>query len=361
MLKLFMTLDGPSSREYQRALVTSLAMWTHHRKLNNSTWKMFKNNASAFNEEVGEICFSVLARGIASGGVRLKIDAVDERFKTIRSKIMVANDLDVDLIGEVLSEPSRHFIDPEGEDVKATVAHFQRVIRNLKGGNHRHYDATLGHIDRDNKARATVPAKIVPKAHIRSSTKVTDLIDKTQRKLCTYFVFEHKDIWPAAQPQVEPLSEDEDAEISSEIDDELSEDVNANLEKRGERQSIERRGIARANSQGSPKRMRLSGPQRTRAQAVNLIGRKVAIPSWKFGVEWANETYGTDYRQCVLHGLIQEVKDRGATNICTVAMIEDDGFEILLDRNEMDQWLVDQSSEEFCVDARTLVEKMGRP
>jgi len=50
-----------------------------------------------------------------------------------------------------------------------------------------------------------------------------------------------------------------------------------------------------------------------------------------------------------------------ATNICTVEVIEDDGFEILLDRNEMDQWLVDQSSEEFCVDARTLVEKMGRP
>ena len=61
LLTIFLLLDGPQAREYQRALSTSVHLWEWMRSTDHSAWSTFVNNASAFNELSGEICFSVLA------------------------------------------------------------------------------------------------------------------------------------------------------------------------------------------------------------------------------------------------------------------------------------------------------------
>jgi hypothetical protein len=60
--------SSPLSREYQRALTASIHLWEWMRETNHPGWQIFCQNASSFNEESGEIAFSVLARDIASSG-----------------------------------------------------------------------------------------------------------------------------------------------------------------------------------------------------------------------------------------------------------------------------------------------------
>ena len=91
LLKVFLVLDNKQCKEYQRALSMSIVLWFRMRAHNHPAWQIFKNNASAFNEESGEICFSVLARGIAiaSSGIRSDCKAVSRKFCLIKSSVAV--------------------------------------------------------------------------------------------------------------------------------------------------------------------------------------------------------------------------------------------------------------------------------
>ena len=70
LLKVFMLIGGRQCSEYINALTASIMLWGHYEAVNRPCWQLFKQNASAFNEEAGEIALSVLARDIARGGVR---------------------------------------------------------------------------------------------------------------------------------------------------------------------------------------------------------------------------------------------------------------------------------------------------
>ena len=89
LLSIFLFLDGPQSREYQKALTVSVHLWEWMKANNHPGWAIFKHNASVFNEESGEICFSVLAREIAGSGVRSDCEAVSSKFGLIKSKMEV--------------------------------------------------------------------------------------------------------------------------------------------------------------------------------------------------------------------------------------------------------------------------------
>ena len=78
LLKVFPLVGGAKCSEYVRALTASLLQWSEYERVNHPCWQLFANNASAFNEESGEISLSVLAREIARGGVRSDCKKVDQ-------------------------------------------------------------------------------------------------------------------------------------------------------------------------------------------------------------------------------------------------------------------------------------------
>ena len=55
LLIVFLILDSSQSREYQRALTMSIHLWEWMRVNDHAGWQIFRQNASAFNEESGEI------------------------------------------------------------------------------------------------------------------------------------------------------------------------------------------------------------------------------------------------------------------------------------------------------------------
>ena len=77
LLKLFMLLRGRDTTEYEKALLASLLVWARNKHGKSFLWKMFKQNACAFNEEAGEVAFSVLARQVSKGGLRGNLESCD--------------------------------------------------------------------------------------------------------------------------------------------------------------------------------------------------------------------------------------------------------------------------------------------
>ena len=62
----------------------------HYEAVNHPCWQLFKQNASAFNEEAGEIALSVLARDIARGGVRGDLKKISRTFSPVKAKSELA-------------------------------------------------------------------------------------------------------------------------------------------------------------------------------------------------------------------------------------------------------------------------------
>ena len=58
LLKVFMMIGGRSCTEYIRALTASIMLWGHYESTQHPCWELFRHNASAFNEESGEISLS---------------------------------------------------------------------------------------------------------------------------------------------------------------------------------------------------------------------------------------------------------------------------------------------------------------
>ena len=86
LLKVFMMIGGRSCTEYIKALTASIMLWGHYESTQHPCWQLFRHNASAFNEESGEIALSALARDIFRGGVRSDCAQVSKTFCSSSSR-----------------------------------------------------------------------------------------------------------------------------------------------------------------------------------------------------------------------------------------------------------------------------------
>ena len=87
-----MLIGGRQCSEYINALTASIMLWGHYESVNHPCWQLFKQNASAFNEEAGEIDLSMLARDIARGGVRGDLKKVSQTFSLVKAKSELAQE-----------------------------------------------------------------------------------------------------------------------------------------------------------------------------------------------------------------------------------------------------------------------------
>ena len=139
-------------------------LWGHYESCGHPCWQLFVNNASAFNEESGEIALSVLARDISRGGVRSDCKKVSQTFALVKAKTEVAQDMDVDLAGMTSGPPNTY--DERRRTAmtwRATAAFLRTVIRQILAGTYRHYDKDVGFLGKGGAAaRPTVGMQAFP-------------------------------------------------------------------------------------------------------------------------------------------------------------------------------------------------------
>lgn len=346
LLQVFLILDGPQSREYQRALTVSLHLWEWMKARGHPAWHIFKHNASAWNEESGEICFSVLAREVASNGVRADCAAVSRKFNLIRPKMQVARDLKLDLCGEDFTSKKHAKVQRNSSDVQATVVFFNKMIRQLTNGTHRHFDKDCGRLDakarRSQVARRTVPAEVLSiLSRKKTDATLSTVRAKLQKSHANFWVWPHKDIWPAAQP-IDPDLEESDASGDAESVTSTS-DVDEDEVKVD---------VQRAHEPHRSRKRKRSGSAH---QDGTLIGRVVAVPAWCLGQKWARQVFGGKRKanQARLHGRLEESKKSGCLDC---RFFHDVDYVLQLTKRQVKDYLVAREDEEGAVDTPFLVD-----
>lgn len=291
LLHVFLMLNNKSAHEYQRALTASIVIWSHLKDLQHPVWQMFASNASAFNEECGEICFSVLARGVAKNGARSDIKTIDRWFRLIRTKIQVAQELGIEVGGDDFKHLNRgrSTISKKSREVKATAAFFQRMIRTMKAGNYVHYDHRLGKPDQGGTIRPVVAATMLTPLDMKVGDLFKVVHSKLKGTMGTFWVYPHSDIWPAATPRT----------VSS-SDDELVDPPQSRRRAQG-------RGHAQPNRQNEASGRRRKRP---RSSQSSLLGRVIGIPAREMGDRWAVHIYGeVDSRRAVHFGRVDRLDE----------------------------------------------------
>ena len=84
LTRLVMCLDG-NYRTYQKGMMMQLLILLYQQKHDLPTWKMFTRSVSVFNEEAGEMSFSVLSRVVLGDNLKMKFDHMDKMYKLTRA------------------------------------------------------------------------------------------------------------------------------------------------------------------------------------------------------------------------------------------------------------------------------------
>jgi hypothetical protein len=361
LLKLFMLLRGKDTYEYEKAILASLLVWARNKRGKSFLWKMFKQNACAFNEEAGEVAFSVLARQVSKGGLRADLEACDKAFKLSKVNIQVADDFNVDLCGDHMGDTKRFTINVDDDSVNATVAFFEEAVRKILANRYREYDDDYGKVRRNDRARVTVPmANVETKFQEDSKT----LLETAESKLIAYIngrnLSKYRHMWPVdADDQVdafmasEEASEDESNNVQI---DQSPENVvvdvkrnNRNSSKRvldviSEQESSSDAPLSRMKKTNiSPRRRKKTKYTRiifngTRREKETLVGTILAVKAFKFGPrKWANQVFRAP-SSAVLHMQIDKIVSGSNWAYCTMLHHPQSAYAKLLNTKEVCQF-----------------------
>jgi hypothetical protein len=152
-----------------------------------------------FNEELGELTFSILARSVLSDHTKDDFEHMDRLFRLLRVYRDVKGDVVSDTTGASNSLNWRHKINKEGEEVVTTELFFKRIIRQMVSGTYTSYDGTPkcytnAATAATLKVRPASPAVYMSKDAL--DAYVLNVLASIKVDMNTNFLFPYKHIWP---------------------------------------------------------------------------------------------------------------------------------------------------------------------
>lgn len=198
MLHQCRNLGATRGHPYPKIMLAFLLVLQYWRETNYCAYEMMKSNMSMFNEELGELTFSILARSVLSDHTKDDFAHMDRLFRLLR----VYRDVKSDVVADNAGSNSlnwRHKIDKNGEEVRTTELFFKQIIRQMVSGTYKSYD---GSAKCYTNATNGATMKVNPTSPIVYMTKV-ELADYVQTQLSAIrvdmrsnFLYPYKHIWP---------------------------------------------------------------------------------------------------------------------------------------------------------------------
>jgi hypothetical protein len=198
MLHLLMVLQRGRSHIYINSMIMQLLILLHQRRNDTCAWKMFMGSLSTFNEEAGELSFSMLARCILGDTQKRKFAHLNKIYQQIHFYGAIERELGADGAGFNKNGNWRKKLDPEGELVIAVTAHMNFVIRQIRM---RCFSVYSG---KPRTWRDLVPARdTLVKVSNPRPLWVADMgpeldrqLQKCKTKFSTFWVEPYKNMWP---------------------------------------------------------------------------------------------------------------------------------------------------------------------
>lgn len=127
---------------YPKIMLLFMLVLRHWRATRFCAYEMMKTNMSMFNEELGELTFSILARSVLGDHTRDDFDHMDRLFRLLKVYRDVKSDVVADNSNASNSLNWRHKINKVGDEVTSTQLFFKRIIRQMVAGTYQSYDGS---------------------------------------------------------------------------------------------------------------------------------------------------------------------------------------------------------------------------
>jgi hypothetical protein len=165
MINLLMMLKRGKSDTYIQSIIMSYLVLMHQRKFKLPPWTMFTTNFSAFNEEAGELGFSMLARSVLGDSQKNKFEHLSKMYILTHTHGDIENDQWSDAKARKKKSGWRKKISEGDPACDATAVFMSSQLREIKKGGYKVLDkADLEFQTNHNKG---VPAQVQYKAHLK--------------------------------------------------------------------------------------------------------------------------------------------------------------------------------------------------
>ena len=130
MVRLMICLS-PTHKSYAKSMMMQLLILMYQREKNLPTWQMFMGSPAVYNEEAGEMSFSVLARCCLGDTTKMMFEHMSTMYKLTRLYSETTDVLRSEL-GRVRKQNGYYSLDNKGVEVQTVVTFMQESIRALK-------------------------------------------------------------------------------------------------------------------------------------------------------------------------------------------------------------------------------------
>jgi hypothetical protein len=245
MLQLLIILAETKSNGYIRSVIMQILIILHQKNHNLPTWKILDKSLSLFNEEAGEMSFSVLSRCVLGDTIKHKLDYMNNMYSSIHFMQEVDLEMREDNGKKFTQDHNfRHSFSEDSPEVSATKEFILSRIRLAIHGDLRQYDGTQkGYTSAVSSANhQTVFIRKVPLWDLNVGEMLDKHIAKTKDIFInTNFGQRHVFYWPEMKlnfdhfPRRFVPDDDLDSESgSSDSDSECSQDKGYSIDDNGD-------------------------------------------------------------------------------------------------------------------------------
>lgn len=192
-----------TAHDYPKMILAQLLILQYWISIDHVTVDLMKHNMSHFNEEMGEISFSMLAQSVLGDSLRSDLEHMQKMFALLPIYRDVKRDLQLDA-KKKNSISGRYQIKESNEDVLLVGSFFRRTIRNIVENKHSSYDGSPASYKNVASAAENTSDEVLPEVFDPAVCDLLpELLVKLEKGVNGTFLQKHPDLWPEAEQKNE--------------------------------------------------------------------------------------------------------------------------------------------------------------
>jgi hypothetical protein len=209
---------GSLAHNYPKMILANMLIIEHWRQTGYVGHKIMERNMHMFNEELGEISFSVLSRCVLGDNNKSDFEHMQKMYKLLP----VYRELKDDMLKDSATSASinfRHTIREDDDNVRVAVLFFQRTIRQILNGEYRSYNGSEESYKSQAKASQCYTVDHQPLVYTSNiSVSVLAYLDQVNDSVTSHFLHNDRDLWTEAQvaDDTVPVDIDEEEQVMEE-------------------------------------------------------------------------------------------------------------------------------------------------
>ena len=184
---------------YPKVMLLFMLVLRYWRDTNFCAAQMMRHNMSLFNEELGELTFSILARSVLADHTRDDFEHMDRLFRLLRVYRDVKSDVVADNSGASNSLNWRHKIQKSSDEITSTQLFFKKIIKQMVNGTYQSYDGSPAcyknaQSGSEHRIRTNSPVVFMQLPELDDYLQKLMIVIRTDMN--TNFLYPYSHIWP---------------------------------------------------------------------------------------------------------------------------------------------------------------------